>query len=606
MTLRPTSRSERRNGLVPVLGVFLAFLPAVPAAELVVDQKNAVAADTNPGTAAKPFRTISAAAAKAAPGDHVLIHGGEYRETVIINTSGSDKVPIIFEAVPGETPIIKGSDRLTDWTSDGGAVWKTKLPAPAPRPKAGDTAAYWQTNDVRQVFARDGVGLEAQRLERVKDRSAMMEGSFYGNPAESLLYVWLPNSVSPIEHPPEASVRAAWINVYASHVIIRGLQMRHASTTAIANWPACNLKGDDIMLENCTISWGDFVGVSMSGTGNSLRNCLIACNGDSGIGGTGTKHLIEGCRVVFNNTDRYDSQWHAGGAKLIPNFRQGTIRHNEFAHNLGPGLWLDEACNDNVIDGNISHDNEGPGIMVEISRDNLVMNNICHANRNSLSGPYRDSKGALAEKEISKNRIGPSRLFKLYHAGDGRGINVSSAPATKVLFNTCYLNEAEGICVEGPPRRSGPETMTTTEETVANNISVFNKGSQLTLHHPAPGETPTASDHNILFAVGAVFAKYGWEGPVAMSMPEWQKVSGQDAHSLDSDPRFAMAAMEDFRVFPNSPAVGAGRPFPEADHDFFGRPRGKAKTTIGACEQPAKNYPEPLWQSLSQEIRSAH
>nr|MBA2434090.1 right-handed parallel beta-helix repeat-containing protein [Chthoniobacterales bacterium] len=310
------------------------------------------------------------------------------------------------------------------------------------------------------------------------------------------------------------------------------------------------------------------------------------------------------CRVVYNNIDRYDPGWHAGGAKLIPRFNHGTIRHNEFAHNLGPGLWLDSACDGNVIDGNLCHDNEGPGIMVETSRDNLVMNNICYANRNSLSGPYRDSKGALAEKEISKNRIGPLRLLKLYHAGDGRGIYVSSAPATKVIYNTCYLNEAEGICVEGPPREAGSEKMTTRDETVANNISVFNKGSQLTLHQPAPGETPTASDHNILFAVGAVLAKYGWQGPVAMSLPEWQKTSSQDAHSLDTDPRFAMAAMDDFRVFPNSPALGAGTAIPEADHDFFGHPRGKEKTTIGACEQPAENYPEPLWQSLSITIAS--
>ncbi len=582
--------------------VFAAALSSARATNLVVDQKNPAASDDNFGSAQAPFKTISAAAASTRPGDTVVIHGGDYRETLIVSSSGTAEAPITFAAAPGETPVIKGSDLITDWTKEEGAIWKAKLPVPPPRGADSKTADFWKTNDVRQVMARDGVLFGAQRLQRVIQPAAMRAGSFFCDTKNSILFVWLPDSASPVEHPVEASVRGAWLDLKADHIVIRGLQMRHASTTAIANWPACNLKGDDITLENCTISWGDFVGVSMSGTGNSLRNCLIACNGDCGIGGTGEKHTIEGCRVVYNNIDRYDPGWHAGGAKLIPRFNHGTIRHNEFAHNLGPGLWLDSACNDNVVDGNLCHDNEGPGIMVEISRDNLVMNNICYANRNSLSGPYRDSKGTVTEKEISKNRIAPSRLLKLYHAGDGRGIYVSSAPATKVVYNTCYLNEAEGICVEGPPREVGSEKMTARDETVENNISVFNKGSQVTLHQPAPDETPTASDHNILFAVGAVFAKYGWEGPVAMSMPEWQKTSSQDAHSLDTDPRFAMAAMEDFRVFPNSPAVGAGKPFPEADHDFFGCPRGQEATTLGACEEAAQNYPRPLWQGLSAAI----
>ncbi len=432
------------------------------ASTLVVAQRDPHASDENAGTADQPFKTISAAAARMHPGDTVVVHAGDYRETVIITTSGTKEAPIVIAAAPGEAPVIKGSDRISDWTPEGGAIWKTKLRQPTPH-GSSEGPAFWETNDVRQVFARDGVLFDAQPLSRVTTRTAMKEGTFFCDHQASALSVWLPGAVSPKEHPPEVAVRGAWLNVRANHVKIRGLQMRQASTTAIANWPACNLKGDDITLEKCTLSWGDFVGVSMSGTGDRLRDCLIACQGDSGVGGEGENHLIEGCRIVYNNLARYNPDWHAGGAKLIPNFRHGTIRHNEFAHNLGPGLWLDTGCDQNVIDGNLAHDNEGPGIMVEISRANLVLNNICYANRNSLSGPYRDSKGAAQEMDRSTPRIAPSRLLKLYHAGDGRGIYISSAPSTRVIHNTCYLNEAEGICVEGPRRTIGPATMTTTD-----------------------------------------------------------------------------------------------------------------------------------------------
>jgi hypothetical protein len=149
-------------------------------------------------------------------------------------------------------------------------------------------------------------------------------------------------------------------------------------------------------------------------------------------------------------------------------------------------------------------------------------------------------------------------------------------------------------------------TWETRDETVANNIIVFNKGSQLTVHPAKNSQKKVMSDHNLLFALGAMLAKYGWEGPLALSLPDWQKISGQDTHSFDADPRFALAAMEDFRPLANSAALGAGQYFPEADHDFLGAKRDQTKPTIGAFEKPAKNYPHPSWESFSGVIRAGH
>src|SRR5262249_37047564 len=139
----------------------VAALNIVSAAEFVVDQKNPRASDQNRGTKEQPLKTISAAANRVAAGDHVIIHGGDDRETVIIKASGTPDAPIIFEGASGETAVIKGSDIITGWTRKSPNVWKAKLPdLPAVSPRE-DEPSHWVTLDVRQVFVKDGVFLEA-------------------------------------------------------------------------------------------------------------------------------------------------------------------------------------------------------------------------------------------------------------------------------------------------------------------------------------------------------------------------------------------------------------------------------------------------------------
>lgn len=84
--------------------------------------------NTNAGTADAPFRTINHAAQVALPGDTVRVHGGTYREWVVPKNSGEENARIVYEAVEGENPIIKGSEAVTDWEHVEGTVWKKALP----------------------------------------------------------------------------------------------------------------------------------------------------------------------------------------------------------------------------------------------------------------------------------------------------------------------------------------------------------------------------------------------------------------------------------------------------------------------------------------------
>ncbi|HJU46379.1 MAG TPA: right-handed parallel beta-helix repeat-containing protein [Chitinophagaceae bacterium] len=85
--------------------------------------------DNNPGTAAKPFRTINKAASLAMPGDIVTVHAGTYREMIVPPRGGtSDSKRIVYRSAPGEKVYIKGSEIIKGWQPAGNGLWKVQLP----------------------------------------------------------------------------------------------------------------------------------------------------------------------------------------------------------------------------------------------------------------------------------------------------------------------------------------------------------------------------------------------------------------------------------------------------------------------------------------------
>jgi hypothetical protein len=65
--------------------------------------------DSNRGTRAQPWRTITKAARTLGPGQRVLVRRGTYRENVQLERSGTAAQPITIEALPGERPVITHS-----------------------------------------------------------------------------------------------------------------------------------------------------------------------------------------------------------------------------------------------------------------------------------------------------------------------------------------------------------------------------------------------------------------------------------------------------------------------------------------------------------------
>ncbi|MFI6076390.1 right-handed parallel beta-helix repeat-containing protein [Actinoplanes sp. NPDC051343] len=162
--------------------------------------------DSSSGDQAAPFRTINRAAAVAQPGDTVVVHAGEYREWVKPRHGGlSDTRRITYQAAEGEHVVIKGSERITGWVSDGGTVWKAVVGNAlfgdfnpyaeevwgdwVVRPMSGIHLGevYLNGRSFYEVGSRDEVGNPAERTTVVDDRTGTTVGV---HDVEQTRYVW--------------------------------------------------------------------------------------------------------------------------------------------------------------------------------------------------------------------------------------------------------------------------------------------------------------------------------------------------------------------------------------------------------------------------------
>lgn len=85
--------------------------------------------DAYDGTRERPLRTISAAAARARPGDVVIVHEGTYRERIDPPRGGtSDQRRIVYRAAQNARVVIKGSEVVEDWQQVEENVWKARVP----------------------------------------------------------------------------------------------------------------------------------------------------------------------------------------------------------------------------------------------------------------------------------------------------------------------------------------------------------------------------------------------------------------------------------------------------------------------------------------------
>ncbi|MBN2584086.1 MAG: hypothetical protein JXL80_13555, partial [Planctomycetes bacterium] len=107
-------------GMVTVL----AGSAATQAATYYVDQNHPAASNSNPGTEALPWLTMSQAAAVMVAGDTTIVKAGIYRERFGLSRSGTETQPITLKGAPGQRVVLSGAGLLTGWTQCTEAIAK--------------------------------------------------------------------------------------------------------------------------------------------------------------------------------------------------------------------------------------------------------------------------------------------------------------------------------------------------------------------------------------------------------------------------------------------------------------------------------------------------
>ncbi|GDY14032.1 hypothetical protein LBMAG53_29100 [Planctomycetota bacterium] len=344
-----------------------------------VAKDHPAADDRGPGSADRPFATISAAAAVLQPGEEAVIHAGTYREWVRPARGGSGPSAMIrYRAAPGEIVIISASEIVTPQqrtvTSKPDAEherWEVSLPETwfagydpfaATNFGPGGWFPFWSAgeDERNRVLAPRGViSLNGQRLVHnprssdttakpwysVQDRSRKISVLLDGKLGDRVVEAWVREQCFAPVVPGLGYIRVA--GLICEHAA-NGIPQPHRGALGTGG-------GHHWILEDNTIRQVNTVGIDIGGGwpkgtdasgGHIVRRNRLQDLGTAGVFGTNgvSNSLIED--NLFERIGTLGAERCFEAAAIKFHFARNTvIRRNLIRHvRSACGVWLDYQC----------------------------------------------------------------------------------------------------------------------------------------------------------------------------------------------------------------------------------------------------------------------
>jgi hypothetical protein len=429
-----------RHLILAALGLCLFTGPAWAQRVYVVAQSHMAADDAGPGDAERPFKSISAAAALAGPGDTVRVHAGLYRERVAPARGGEEGRPVVYETAPGERVVVRGSDLWrADWKPDPvrPGVLRAQLPESVRNAKYNPFAIALRRLSHRTLgqLIVNGILLTevpANEVARVAGSYAVTEGG-------AGLMVRFPDAVDPAKAEVEITVRERLFAPHKrglGHVTVRGFVFEHAAnqfpsgfwakTGAPQAGGVSARSGHHWVLENISVRFCRNVGVDLGWEGaldaegeqprppltgyHVVRDSVVSDNGAAGIVGIGATAT----RIVRNRIERNNTLGHtapeAGGLKFHY-FVDGVIEDNLIRDNDAFGIWLDNVWHGARVSRNVVVNNKGAGIFMEMGEGPALVERNVAALTRAGEGIYGHDSGGVT---YAHNLLYGNAHFGLY------------------------------------------------------------------------------------------------------------------------------------------------------------------------------------------------
>lgn len=297
--------------------------------------------DTNPGTAAAPFRTINRAAGVATAGDVVTIEPGTYAEDVVVMNSGTKAKPIVFQAAQRGSVVLTGGQYSV-------------------RP------ASWTGNELET-------------------------GQLYVTLRGLIFRAYAANVVAPGGPNFPAAVKAA-----------RGWRVEDCFFDAPGN-TGVQVRGADVSIVKSTIQnsyvlaigvWSNSEAERVDGPGytpiDGLRLTDLVLRGNHGTGAeTNGEYSIKLMTTRGAVVDNIESYGNMGPGLWFDSQNSNYVVRNSYFHdnvnndpndNTGAGLFLEISWEPGLVERNVFVNNQGPGVNVANSAGVTIRKNLFSGN----------------------------------------------------------------------------------------------------------------------------------------------------------------------------------------------------------------------------------
>jgi alpha-N-arabinofuranosidase len=410
--------------------------------------------DTSDGSLSKPFKTITAAANTAMPGDVITVHAGVYREQIApVRGGNSDNERIVYQAAKGEKVEIKGSEIIKGWEKAGNDTWVTKIPNnifgkfnPFNDLIRGDW--YWPPKGssfhTGAVYLNGDWLMEALKKDDVLKAANEKNSLWWATVDSATTTIWAQfKNADPNKETVEINVRQKVFypeKPFINFITVRGFTLQHAAT----NWapPTAEQMGligtnwsRGWIIENNIVQYSKCVGIALGKHGDEHDNK----NTESAEGYVGTinralkfgwnKGTIGG-HIVRNNTIAYCEQTGIvgsmgcafsivegntihdihirrlfGGAEMAGIKFHGAvdvqIRNNQI-YRTNMGIWLDWMAQGVQVKNNLLYDNVDHDLFLEVNHGPMLVSNNIFLSKTSL---LMNSSGAAFVHNIFAGKM---------------------------------------------------------------------------------------------------------------------------------------------------------------------------------------------------------